>query len=143
MGFSIDTGLDGLPDAGFIIGPNDRVLEWNSAAVELFGIPRDAAIDRTLGELVRFSEPGWRADALALAGAGKTWRGTLKIKLDGRSRFLDWALKLLPSDSLAPCTLETVRDITERVRAEQSLAILFDESSYVVSVVDLETSRFV
>ncbi len=143
MGFSIDTGLDGLPDAGFIIGPNDRVLEWNSAAVELFGIPRDAAIDRTLGELVRFSEPGWRADALALAGAGKTWRGTLKIKLDGRSRFLDWALKLLPSDSLAPCTLETVRDITERVRAEQSLANLFDESPYVVSVVDLETSRFV
>jgi diguanylate cyclase (GGDEF)-like protein/PAS domain S-box-containing protein len=98
-----------------------RIVEVNEAFCRTLGRPREEVLGRTVIELGVWAEPAQRAEAIRLLRT----QGTLsnfpfrQRRYDGSVSHCLLSASLITVDG-APCVLSTVRDISERVAAEES-----------------------
>jgi len=114
-------------DAIITIDATGRILEFNPAAEEMFGYSRDAVLGRELAEII--VPPAARAAHRAgLARYLATRESTLigrrvevtAMRATGEEFPVDIAIAVMQGD--VPAFTATLRDITERKRAESELA---------------------
>jgi PAS domain S-box-containing protein len=114
-------------DAIITIDAAGRILEFNPAAEEMFGWAREAALGRELAETI--VPPAARtAHRAGLARFLATRQSTLigrrvevtAIRASGEEFPVDIAISAMPGET--PAFTATLRDITERKRAESELA---------------------
>src|ERR1700722_2329880 len=92
-GYSVDTAaISGMP--GFLVilvDENQKILSWNEAAADLFGLPAAQALGRSLadvgGQPRTVTGRGREGLAQVIAVAG-WWSGSLLFQLKDRSEFL-------------------------------------------------------
>lgn len=114
-----------MPDAIAITGhPDSRVIEINERWEELFGHSRFEAVGRTINELGIFANRQERASVMQLM----TTRGYVRdMEVDLCDKHGGQLQGVLAAELIevggAPCTIEMIRDITERRRAEQEVAL--------------------
>ena len=122
--------LESLDDGLLVVNLNDRILRWNSALEQSYGITRAEAADRTLDEL--FDAPFVEAIRAARRDtpAGATLsRVPLAARGDGPGRTLIVNAAVVPlraSDPLGVTTVGTIiifEDVTARVQLEEQLQI--------------------
>lgn len=101
------------------------VVEWNSAAERTFGYARTQAVGRMLAELIipeRLREGHRRGMERYLATGEATVLGRRvelpALRSDGRELLVELAITRVPGEG-APLFIAYLRDITQRVRAEQ------------------------
>ncbi len=121
--------LESLDDGLLVVDLNDRVVRWNSALEQLYGVSRDDATGRTLDTL--FEAPF--VEAIRAARRDAPYGATLsRIPLTGRgaaqNRLLvnAAAVPLRAADGPSTVTVGTiviVEDITSRVNLEEQLQI--------------------
>ncbi|HWM41152.1 MAG TPA: PAS domain S-box protein [Burkholderiales bacterium] len=118
--------LDASLDAVVTIGQDGRIAEWSAAAEKLFGYSRTQAVGRDMAELVVPPEfhAAHRA-GLARAVAGEPRLAGKRVELpalraDGTRFEAEIAIVRIAASQPAIFT-GTVRDITERKRAEAAL----------------------
>ena len=122
--------LESLDDGLLVVDLNDRILRWNNALQQLYGVTRDDAVGRTLDDVfdstfiealraARRDTPGGATlSRLPLNGRGAA---------DGRTLIVSAAVvPLRASDDISMTTVGTiviVEDTTERVQLEEQLQI--------------------
>ena len=122
--------LESLDNGLAVFDPNERIVRWNRALEEIYGIRREEAVGRTLGEM--FDQAF--VEALAAARREYPHGATLhRVPLqrrkgeDGRaSRMLVNATEVPlqdPAGRVVAGTILLVEDITDRVRLEEQLQI--------------------
>jgi PAS domain S-box-containing protein len=103
--------LEAAPDAMVITGPNDRIDLVNSRTESLFQWKRDQLIGQPVTQLV----PGWTAGSMA------PLQGQLSgVRTDGSSFPVDTSSSSLHGAE-GIITIHTIRDITDRKRAEEEI----------------------
>ena len=109
--------VDGLADGVLVVGPRDRILDANPAALRIAGRHQDDLIGTTLTEAFA-TLPTLRA---RLAGE-ETESNEFTIEVDGQKRVYELYLsELFQNNSTPSGRLIALRDITERKRAEEEL----------------------
>ena len=109
--------FDGSLDAKLLTDDAGRYVDANPAACELFGLPREQLLGRSLLE---FAEPGYDAKTAfrSFREQGKM-RGQFPLKrLDGARRVLDFSALANVAPGLH---LSVLRDVTSQVEAENEL----------------------
>jgi two-component system, sensor histidine kinase len=99
-----------------------RILDVNDAFLHLHGYSREEVLGRTVSELNLWVDPQQRRQALALIAAGSPVRN-LEARLrtkEGSERVCILNADLVVVDGRR-CIMTALTDITDRVRAEQSL----------------------
>lgn len=123
---SLDSGLA-------VFDVNERIVRWNRALEEVYGVGRDEAVGRTLGEV--FDAPF--VEALAAARHEYPHGATLhRVPLVGRKGEDGQASRMLVNATEVPLqdpgntvggvgsgTILLVEDVTDRVRLEEQLQI--------------------
>jgi len=131
--------IEFLPDATFVIDKNKRVIAWNRAIEELtgtlksdiigegdyaYGIPFYGQKRPILIDLIYSYEPEMESKYRYLERKGNTLIGeTIADRLPGGKELVLWAKAspLLDSEGCIAGAIESIRDITERKRAEEEL----------------------
>jgi PAS domain S-box-containing protein len=109
--------FDGSLDAKLLADDSGRYVDANPAACELFGVPRERLIGRSLLE---FAAPGYDAEpsGRALREGGRV-RGQFPLQRpDGTQRVLDYSAVAHVMPGLH---LSVLKDVTDRVAAEDAL----------------------
>jgi hypothetical protein len=122
--------LESLDDGLLVVDLSDRVVRWNSALEQLYGISRDEAVGRTLVEV--FDPPF--AEAIRAARRDTPNGATLsRVPLTGRGAGAGG--KLLVNAAVVPLrsaeqgenitvgTIVIIEDVTSRVQLEEQLQI--------------------
>src|SRR5439155_26780945 len=128
-----ETILESLDDGLAVFDANERIVRWNRALEEVYGVTRGDAVGRTLGEV--FDAPV--VEALAAARHEYPRGATLhRVPLLGRNGEGGHASRLLVNATEVPLqdpggagevgggvagTILLVEDITDRVRLEEQL----------------------
>ncbi|MFA9430606.1 ATP-binding protein [Egicoccus sp. AB-alg2] len=127
--------LDTASDAFLSVDDDGHVVDWNRQAEAVFGWPRDEAIGRPLEVLV--TAPEHRAELRELLrsyldGRREPWTGQREFTAadrSGRTFPVDVAIWLTAEPGEGGARLHAfVRDITERVHAQEELAAARDEA---------------
>jgi PAS domain S-box-containing protein len=120
-----DNIVESLGDGLLVVDRDNRVVRWNRALEQLYGVSRADAIGRTLEALF---EPQL-VDTIRLAGAGS---GAPLYRVSLQSRHGDRPARLLVNLAAAPLrtpdghtsgTIVILEDITSRVQLEEQLQI--------------------
>ena len=116
--------LDMTSDAVFALDMNDVIVYWNRGAEELYGWEREEAIGKIPHKLLQTQFPAPLADLREILTRTGHWDGELvHTTRDGATVHVASRWSLQRDDAGEPIgVLETNSDITERKRAEQSLA---------------------
>jgi PAS domain S-box-containing protein len=119
--------FEGSLDALVLADDEGRYVDVNSAACELYGLPRDELLGKTAGD---FAAPGFDFDAAwdAFLDA-ETMRGEFElVRPDGDTRVTDFAARanIRPGEHLS-----VLRDVTERVERERQLEVQRDELAHL------------
>jgi PAS domain S-box-containing protein len=100
-----------------------RIVYWNLAAEQLYGIPKEVAIGRASHELLRsvFPQGSAAAFAAALERHGQ-WTGELVHTTQGGQPItVESHLRLMDEMHGKRLVLQTCRDVSDRKRAEEAL----------------------
>jgi PAS domain S-box-containing protein len=117
---SVDTIVDGAPDAVVVIGADGNVLRWNGRAEALFGWPASVAVGRRLGDLI--VPPGQRAahvsgiERVVRTGESRLLGRRVELhalRRDGSEIPVELTLSRLDGDR-EPAFVGFIRDIRER-----------------------------
>jgi PAS domain S-box-containing protein len=127
-----DNILESLDDGLVVFDAGERIVRWNHALEDFYGVPRSEAIGRTLGEV--FEAPF--VEALGAARREHPHGATLfKVPLVGRRAYAEGeSPRLLVNATVVPLqnpsalgtadgTILLVEDMTDRVRLEEQLQI--------------------
>ncbi len=122
--------IESLDEGLFVLDVTDRIVRWNRALEQLYGVPADAAIGATFEEVfdpafvdavqsTRLENPrGGTVHRLPLHGRGPR---------DGETMLVNAATAPLQGAGCGPCpeggTIVIVEDITARVQLEEQLQI--------------------
>ncbi|WP_292728183.1 PAS domain S-box protein [Methanoculleus sp.] len=119
--------LSQVDDAVIAIDTGGRITYMNRAAERLYGVPSGEALGRLETELFTYQwiGPGDEREARDALRESGAWRGvTVHRKRDGEIMFVDETLSTLNDGSgRRTGTLCSIRDITERKRAELELRV--------------------
>lgn len=142
--------LESSRDAIITIGQDDRIVDWNAAAEKLFGFSREQAIGKGMAGLI-IPQRLRKAHQLGMSHYLSTGEGPVlgqllempALRADG-SEFLA-EISIAHTKSSGPAIFSaTMRDITERKRAEEILReseerfrATFDEAALAMSITDL------
>lgn len=116
--------LDLMTDGVIVTDSQGRVIEWNHAAEELFGYPRDQVLGRPRP---KFQHPDdavrLGADLVAALRTQGRWSGQYRIQRpDGEERLVETeAVQLRGPDGRTISSMSISRDITERRRVEEAM----------------------
>ncbi len=131
--------IDFLPDATFVIDREGRILAWNRAMEELTGVSEEQMLGKgdheyslpfygerrpALIDLMLRHDPELEARYPSLTRVGNTLRAEVSIhRLRDRATHL-WAIAtpLFNTEGEIIGAIESLRDITDRVKAQQKLA---------------------
>nr|WP_308121261.1 PAS domain S-box protein [Actinoplanes bogorensis] len=119
---SLQALLEAAPDAFVGVGDDGRIVLSNTQAEQLFGQARDGLIGRPVADLLvppLTDEPAAVPDPEAAP--------TLARRLDGTTVPVEVSVSLLPTDE-GRVRCAVIRDITERVRAQEGLRQLRAEA---------------
>jgi PAS domain S-box-containing protein len=124
-------------EAIFATRLDSRILYWNRGAEQLYGYSQDEAIGASSHELLATEFPnGWSHFEAALIAAGE-WSGELKQRTkEGRRIDVESRFKLIHDRDGGRLILECSRDISQRKRAVQRLAV---EHQVTLALADSET----
>ncbi len=118
--------IESLNDGLAVVGVDGRVMSWNRGLEQLYGVPRDAALGRTLGEL--FDAPFVQL----LHAARDEGAGGVRYRVPLQSRHDTGSERLLVNAATAPLrtpqgdsggTIVVLENISERVQLEEQLQI--------------------
>jgi len=121
--------LESLDDGLVVFDVDERIVRWNRALEEFYGVTRDAAIGRALGEV--FDMPfveALRAARREHPDGATLYRAPISSRMAGDTRLLVNATEV-PLQNLSASLLPVVghilliEDITDRVRLEEQLQI--------------------
>ncbi|MDQ1259304.1 MAG: hypothetical protein QG643_1128, partial [Pseudomonadota bacterium] len=116
--------LDCSPDAILITAADFAVVQANPVCTQLLGVPGHVLVGRSVAEL--FADPGqpdyFAAVCEALQSHG-SWSGELVHPHTGRPVAVVW-VALLDDAGVLVHTVCFVRDLTERVQAQQRIGLL-------------------
>jgi PAS domain S-box-containing protein len=119
--------LESSLDAIVSMDHQGKVVAWNAAAERLFGYPRREAIGRNMAELIipeRFREAHYKGLARFQAtGEGAVINKLIEIpalRADGTEFLSELTISLISTEG-PPMFTGTLRDITERKKAEQAI----------------------
>jgi hypothetical protein len=122
--------LESLDDGLLVVDLNDRVVRWNTALEQMYGVPRAEAVGRGLHDL--FDAPF--VEAIRAARRDTPHGATLsRVPLTGRGSAADRTIianaavvPLRASDESGPTTVGTIviiENVTRRVQLEEQLQI--------------------
>lgn len=119
--------LDTAQQAFVSVDAEDRIVDWNPMAEEVFGWKRDEILGRTVAETVvaEHRRPGYRRAFAGVLGAGDSARGSLRGEMmcmhrDGHEFPVE--LTGSPLETSAGWRMNSfVSDISDRKRAEDEL----------------------
>ena len=115
--------LDLVHESVVVRDLDGMIVAWNLAAAELYGVPREAALGRSLDDLLKTSHtqglPVIQAELLA-KGA---WDGELVRKTaSGETLLIEARWRLRPAAGDRPAAVvETGRDVTRQTLAQEAL----------------------
>lgn len=109
------TVLERMPDAVVILDDHDRVIDWNDAALELFGVD---APTRGMGQAQFFEGVSPQARETL---AGSEGEGEITIEGDTRQRHLSVSIAAIDAGDLEVGRVVVARDITTAKRREEQL----------------------
>jgi PAS domain S-box-containing protein len=105
------------------------IVFWNRGAELLYGWPREEAVGRNIGDLLRTGDPAPNV----LPGHG-TWVGELvHTTRDGKRIVVESRQALVREPAEAPFVMETNRDITGRKHAEQAVREAHQQFNAVIT----------
>ena len=121
-----------------------RYLDVNEAFVRLFGWTREEAIGRTSLDLGKWATPEAR---VAWAAALKRDGRVTNLETNFRTRNGELRRVLLSAELIEiaeePCALVMTADITDRLRAEEKFAKVFQASPVAISISRLGDGRYI
>ena len=118
----LELSMDGL----IVIDAADRIVEFNRAAEQIFGYPRDAVIGRSLADLlIRPAQRQTHRDGLAAflaagAGGSAARREMPGVRADGSEIRVEITTQVIAGTTTRLFS-SVVRDVTERLRLEEQL----------------------
>lgn len=119
--------LDQAPDAIIVAGTDGAILEWNSAAEQIFGHSREEAMGQSLDLIIpeRFREAHWRAYDAALESGKTKLKGkampTRSMRKDGETIYVELSFGVVLDNAGASIgAMAVARDITEKFLAERA-----------------------
>jgi two-component system, cell cycle sensor histidine kinase and response regulator CckA len=130
--------FDGIGDALLLVRTDGTLADINSAAAELFGIPRAGVQARTLTEL-EAAASGLR-EAFDDVRSGVSRSGRLHLeRSDGQQRLVDYA----STPRIRPdLNLLVLRDVTEQRALEARFQAMIEKSQDGVSLISAEAKTF-
>jgi PAS domain S-box-containing protein len=125
-----------MQDAVIVTDLDGRVVDWNPAAEQVFGYPREEMLGRRVGRLYRLEAPAQLERAIldALDTCGR-WFGELRfVRKDGAEGWCETTVvPLRNARGRRIAAVGVNRDVTERRRIE---AALDDTNSMMRAVID-------
>lgn len=119
--------LDQGPDAVIFAGTDGMIVEWNTAAEEMFGHMRAEAVGQSLDIIIpeRFREQHWAGYDRALAAGETKYRGkampTRSMRKDGTPIYVELTFAIIKdAGGTVIGALAHSRDITERWERERA-----------------------
>ncbi|MBM2621340.1 PAS domain S-box protein [Actinoplanes sp. LDG1-06] len=119
---SLQALLEAAPDAFIGVGDDGRIVLSNTQAEQLFGQTRSGLIGRAIGDLLSPPLP-----ESPPPGPDPEAEPTLAHRMDGTTVPVEVSMSLLPTDE-GRLRCAVIRDITERVRAQDRLRQLQAEA---------------
>jgi two-component system, LuxR family, sensor kinase FixL len=131
--------LDLTRDTIFVRDMNDVITYWNRGSEQLYGWPRAQALGHFTHRLIQTQFPAARAEIMAQLLRTGCWEGELiHTRRDGRELTVESRWSLQRDERGRPAAiLETNTDITERKRAQETLAKAQAELARVTRVATL------
>ena len=124
--------LDDSSECAFLVGPEQKILSWNTAAEELLGRPRSEALGARCHELIagRVAGREWCRPHCAVWRSSRRGRrlksfDLLTHSVDGQQVWVNVSLLVLRHEE-GPFTLHLVRDISRQVRFERLVTRLLE-----------------
>jgi PAS domain S-box-containing protein len=97
------------------------IESWNRGAEELYGFSETEAVGRVTHDLLQTVPAPWAEIEAQLRDTGR-WEGELRHRAkDGREVVVSARKQMVPGPRGAARVMETIRDVTERKRAEDAL----------------------
>jgi PAS domain S-box-containing protein len=109
-----------------------RIIYWNDAAEKAYGWRREDAIGRITHELLQTEHALGYAYVEQAVGRDGSWDGELSHMTAGGDRINVESRQVVVTEGDTPLVLETNRDVTDRIRAEEILR--FSEERYRILV---------
>jgi two-component system sensor kinase FixL len=131
--------LDLTHDSVFVRDMGDFITYWNRGAEQLYGWPRALAVGQTTHRLIQTQFPAGRGQVMAQLLHTGRWEGELvHIRRDGRQVTVESRWSLQRDERGRPMSiLETNTDVSERKRAQETLAKAQAELAHVARVATL------
>ena len=123
--------LDNTLDAVISLDGEGRITFWNPQAEETFGVPRQSAVGRDLGEIAlpEDERPMLRAALAALARTGSNERLEIDAQRSGGARFpIELTITAIPDGGDDLSFSAFARDITRRRRDDRERERLLEEA---------------
>lgn len=121
-----DALIEQLPEALIVADREGRIVNWNAAAVRVFGYPAGAAIGQLLDIVIPddLREAHWRGFRRAVEERSTQYEGravpTRAVRGDGVTIYVELAFAIVTSDHDEVLVVATARDITERFERERA-----------------------
>lgn len=130
--------FEGVHDAIFVETPEGEILDCNSRACEMFGLSREEMVSRSVVDLVPKDQTEFIREAMAQADLPSTPLFTHNLRANGEQFPVEITLRRQVIDD-KDVILAVVRDISERLRAEEAMrasearyqAIVEDQTEYI------------
>ncbi|MGN6788931.1 MAG: EAL domain-containing protein [Rhodanobacteraceae bacterium] len=144
--------FDASPDAMWVTDREGVLLKCNERTTRVFGLPREKMVGYTAAQAMDEANRTFASESLAMNQAvmrtGERHRAVLPLTVSGGNTLQLDLIKvpLYASDGEVSSVLNTARDISERLQAEDRLRLwahVFQHAAFAVAMFDARTQRIV